>query len=183
MRLTESVFLIGFSGSGKSTVGRLLAGQCRARFVDVDELIAKREGKTIPEIFTERGERSFRCIEARTIREMIDSNTRPIVAALGGGAFQSRSSRDLIASAGTSVYLSCSQRELARRLAGNDDRPLLDVRRAGQSRRDARLVRIRHLLAERKPAYESADIRVSSTGRTPEEVVRRIVTKLEQSYG
>ena len=183
MRLTESVFLIGFSGSGKSTVGRLLAGRCRVRFVDVDQLIAKREGKTIPEVFTERGERSFRSIEARTIREVIDSSTRPIVAALGGGAFQSRSNRDLIASAGTSVYLSCSQRELARRLAGNDDRPLLNVRRAGQSRRDAKSARIKDLLTRRKPAYERADIRVSTTGRTPEEVVRRIVAKLEQSYG
>ena len=180
MRLSRSVFLIGFSGSGKTTVGRLLARECRAEFVDTDELIAQRCRMSVTEIFRRKGERFFRDREVGVIAELIEHGGGPLVVALGGGALVSPRNQVRVAEAGTVVYLSCAMRQLYARLKRLTDRPLLAVApNPGQTIRQARLEAIGRLLDARKPGYLTAGIRISTTSLTVEQTVSKLLRKLE----
>ncbi|MBU8933157.1 MAG: shikimate kinase [candidate division Zixibacteria bacterium] len=178
----HNIFLIGFSGSGKSTVGSLLARTVRATFLDSDSLIEECFGKSISRIFSEEGENTFREAESDVISEVMTvANTRRVIA-LGGGAFQTRGNRQMIMDHDSLViYLSCSVRELYRRLTNNTDRPLLQARlRPGESKRQALQRQIATLLNRRRKQYSLADITVSTTNRSPVEVSRFILNKIKE---
>jgi shikimate kinase len=179
MSRRKNTYLIGFSGSGKSVLGRLLAQRRKARFYDTDTLIERRCGKEISRIFMEDGEQRFRRAEAEIISELAEDSPSPKVIALGGGAFQSRQNRAIIRQSGIVVYLSCPVGELYRRLKNKTDRPLLDGRRAkGRTSRQALIRRIRQLLDSRKRNYLQADIRVSTANKSIDETVTEVVRKL-----
>ncbi|MEW6050923.1 MAG: shikimate kinase [Candidatus Zixiibacteriota bacterium] len=174
-----SLFLVGFSGSGKTTVGKMLAHRCKIPFIDTDTQIARRAGKSIKDIFAEHGESYFRKLESTVIRDLTTSKVRKIVA-LGGGAYQNRVNRQLIDRAGIIIYLSCSVRELYRRLSRHTDRPLLRAAQKGGSEpRHVQMHRIKKLLSTRIHAYHMANIRVSTTGKTVKEIVVQIERKLK----
>lgn len=178
------VFLTGFSGSGKSTIGRLVARRLGMRFVDVDEEIERATGHTVPELFEARSERSFRELEKKTVRRIIGESTRPTVVALGGGALMHQAVAQAVEKRGTLVYLSCAIRELYRRLKGVSDRPLLRVRpRADETPRGARLRRISTLLNKRLPGYRRATIILSTSRRTPEKAARVLESRLRREFG
>ncbi|MCP4685993.1 MAG: AAA family ATPase, partial [bacterium] len=122
------VYLTGFSGSGKTTVGKLLAKSMKCRFIDVDLLVEERSGMSISEIFRLKGEGGFRTLEQKAIVDIRNNADHDLVVALGGGALQSPDIRKLVLGDGQTAYLSCSARELYRRLNPADDRPLLYVR-------------------------------------------------------
>ena len=184
MKYPRHIFLIGFSGSGKSSVGPLLAKRLGVDYVDTDSLIEKRVKKSISEIFAHKGEAAFRKLERDAIEKLVIRKARPRVISLGGGACQDRRNRRLIESAGITVYLRCAIPELYRRLKQHSDRPLLRVRnRAGETPREATLRRIRSMLDKRRCNYESADIVVSTTSRTPVQAARETVRKLEAFDG
>jgi shikimate kinase len=166
------VFLIGFSGSGKSTVGRMLAQKLGYLFIDTDESVTRKERMSIPEIFVEKGEAYFRMQETAAIRHAIAKGRQSIIA-LGGGAFTRKDNLRLIQPAGTVVYLSCSAREIHRRLRTTSDRPLL-------AKEGPRLEKITSLLATRKRAYAKADMTISTTRHNPSEVVKSIMGKLRR---
>src|SRR5215217_1251232 len=110
-----SVFLIGYRGSGKSTVGRRLADRLWQSFHDSDELVVKQAGMTIKEIFAAEGEAGFRDRESAVVRElaMLDDH----VVALGGGAVLRQQNRDALKAAGHKViYLRCEPQELLKRI-------------------------------------------------------------------
>lgn len=173
--------LIGFSGSGKSTVGPLLAKKLGLRFVDVDTLIAREYGATIPNIFAREGERAFRRLESRMIGRTLSGVKKAAVIALGGGAFISNENRSLILDNSTVIWLSCSVREIHRRLRGGNNRPLLNVSpQTGQTMREARLRQIAALLSKRLPTYRYANIRVATTNRTTQQVVSEILRQLRR---
>jgi len=156
----KHIVLIGFSGSGKSTVGPLLAAGLRVSFVDVDQLIERQAGCTISEIFRRGGEKTFRRMEQETIESILNRHR----------AFD----KALV------VYLSCSRREIYRRLRGKWDRPLLNVRpKTGQTMRQARLARIGCLLDRRLTNYRRADLIFSTTSRSP----RQTATRLQHLIG
>jgi len=181
MKNTSLIFLVGFSGSGKSTVGPLLAKRRRVRFVDIDDMIERTSGMSIAEMFRTQGEPAFREAERAVLRDSIALCGGEAVIALGGGAFVGRENRRLIGESGVSVYLSCAERELYRRLSGKDDRPLLNVRpKTGETLRQARLRRIAGLLARRRRYYEMSEVIVSTTNRTAHEVVYEIERKIER---
>ena len=176
-----TVFLIGFSGCGKSTIGPRLARRLKARFYDTDAMIEQRTARKINEIFREDGEATFRALESETIRRLVSRSQRKVIA-LGGGAFSHRTNRALIKKSGVVVvYLSCPVRELYRRLQHLSDRPLLDGRpAAGETMRQAKLRRIAELLENRKDAYRQAHLRVSTANKTVAACVAQVYRKVKQ---
>ncbi|HWR81709.1 MAG TPA: shikimate kinase [Candidatus Deferrimicrobium sp.] len=173
------IFLAGFSGSGKSTIGPRLARRLKTDFYDADALIERRAGKSISRIFEDNGEPKFRKLESETIAKLAGSLHNRAVIALGGGALRNRTTERIVREHGLLVYLSCPVRELARRLMNAGNRPLL---RAEGGRRKAAtstlLDRIARLLKQRRPGYERADIRVSTAHKTVNESVHELVLKL-----
>ncbi len=148
LKRTPGIFLVGFMGSGKSTVGRALAEELGWGFCDLDEDIEKREGMSINEIFDTRGEAEFRKAETAALRERVRSVEcgKPCVIALGGGTFLSDENFEMISGNGVSVWLDCPFSTVERRLAGNPHRPLA---------RDPE--KLRELFALRRAGYERAD--------------------------
>ena len=151
------VFLSGMMGSGKSTVGRLLAEQEGARFVDLDARIAEREGSSIEALFSARGEAEFRRLEIEEMARLLDEP--PSVVALGGGTVTDVVTRRRLLREGVLITLTAPVSELAARLERTRDRPLL-------ARGDASEV-LAELLARRADAYAECHGRVDTAGRSP----------------
>jgi shikimate kinase len=156
-------------GSGKSTVGRLLARRLGYRFVDVDERIESRAGMSIREIFAAEGEEAFRRLESETLEDL--AGEERIVAAAGGGAPVPVRNREFFAGAAASFYLEVSFEEFLRRTGSDPARPLLQ-RGTGE---------LRSLYEQRRPVYESLGRRIPTEGRTPEEIVEEILRVLGRS--
>ncbi len=173
------VYLIGFAGSGKSTVGRLLAKRLGWIFIDTDMLIEHTIKMSIGELFAQHGETSFRVLETSVIREVAQNPRRPAVVALGGGAVTRTVNRRLLKRSGTVVYLSCPVRELYRRLKRQHTRPLLESGNPrGVHTRKVLMARIKILLDERKRYYGTADVRVSVAGKTPARIAAELQKRL-----
>src|SRR5437899_9616444 len=120
------VYLLGFMGSGKTTVGELLARELGWPFIDLDAVIEAGQGTTIRQIFEQAGEPFFRQIEHAALTEA--SKTRPAVIALGGGTFAQKANFEFIRSTrGPTLWLDCSPAEWRRSCAHIDNRPLLLV--------------------------------------------------------
>lgn len=168
------IFLTGFMGVGKSTIGSALAKELGWGFIDTDKIVTKTAGISIPEIFSERGEAGFRSLEAAAV-EAACAMPRTVVA-LGGGAVLDPVSLKKIQSAGDLVFLSAGLESLQGRLAKSGlSRPLL----AGLDAH-AQKERIQSLLAVRAPIYESARHRIETDGLAPDEVARRIVASVRK---
>jgi len=166
-----NVYIIGFMGSGKSTVGRLLAERMGMEFIDTDELIEKKTEISIEELFKRFGEDFFREIEARILFEV--SKTLGVVVACGGGVVLGDENMRLLRSTGIIVYLHVSIEELVKRLANDDKRPLLQV--------DNKVQVIRSLYSTRLPLYmKYADIIVDNTRKRPKDVVREIFDEIRR---
>jgi len=177
------VYLIGFSASGKSTVGRLLAKRMKRRFMDVDSRIERQTGMKIPEIFRKQGERAFRKMEQSVVSKIYHSSDRNLVIALGGGAFQNPLIRKMVREDGVTVYLSCSAREIYRRLRLASNRPMLEVKpRAGETLARARKRCIHNLLQRRRANYLRADLKVSTTSKSPSEAVGELQRVIRRYY-
>jgi len=166
------IYLIGFSGSGKSAIGARLAAKLKRWFIDTDKETAARFKASIPSVFEHCGERAFRREETSVIKRIAQIEP-PAVVALGGGSIERMSNRRLMQRSGIVIYLRCSLRELCRRLRDADNRPLL---RAGKSR----LTTIQKILVRRKPIYETADITVSTTHHTVGVIVDNIAERLAE---
>ena len=157
------IFLLGFMGSGKSTVGKLLAEQLRWPFIDLDTVIEGGQGLTIRAIFENSGEAFFRQVERAALTEV--SKSEPAVIALGGGTFAQPENVEFIREVrGVTVWLDCPPDVLRRRCEGMDNRPLF---------RDAES--FDRLLQERLSFYRLADFRVATEGRNPREVAEDIL--------
>jgi len=160
-----TVVLTGFMGTGKTRVGQELARRFGRPFIDTDELIERTEGRPISEIFARQGEPYFRTVERRAVAQAVAAGDA--VIATGGGAISDPENLARLKAAGPIVCLVASPEViLARTEAEGDIRPLL---KAGSPRQ-----RIRELLAERAPAYASADLTVDTSSRSVEEVVTEI---------
>ncbi|HUN94185.1 MAG TPA: shikimate kinase [Burkholderiaceae bacterium] len=162
----ESIVLVGMMGSGKSTVGRHLARACGFAFVDCDKELERRSGVTISTIFELEGEAGFRQREAKLLAELA---VRPrTVLATGGGAVLLPENRRALREHGLVIYLDASADELARRVARDGSRPLLQVADPRQ--------RIRDLLLVRVPLYrEAAHLTFRSGASNPTRLVERIL--------
>ncbi|HUY15303.1 MAG TPA: shikimate kinase [Terriglobia bacterium] len=158
------IFLLGFMGSGKSTVGQLLAVRIGWPFIDLDQRIEAGQGLTIREIFEGAGEPFFRKIEHAALTEA--AKTEPAVIALGGGTFVQPANLDFIReSGGATIWLDCGLEELRRRCEGMSNRPKF---------RDAQSVA--ELYDQRLPYYRLAEYRVATESAGPQEVVEQILS-------
>jgi shikimate kinase len=157
----ERLVLVGFMGSGKSTVGSLVAQALGFEFRDMDAWIEARAGLSLPQIFAERGEDGFRAEELALARE-IQGLPRLVVAA-GGGAFTQPETRAALASGAFTVFLRCDLATALQRIRFDGSRPLAVSRE-----------RIGALFAERQPSYRLADFEVNAAA-PPEAVAREIV--------
>lgn len=170
------IFLTGFSGSGKSTIGPLLANSLGYEFVDLDQAIENKAGKTVARIFDEDGEKFFRNLEMMTLQALVAKNN--MVVSLGGGVLENDQSYTLIQKSGTMIYLKSPIRTLARRLFNKTDRPLLKGNQGQKLSREEIEEKIAAILARREPRYESAAITVQTDikriGSTVEELTRKI---------
>ncbi len=179
MKLHSHIFLIGFSGSGKSTVGRLLSEKLNCSFVDIDKRIESKSRKTIPDIFKHDGEKAFRKLEFAAIKILFAKKSTPKVVAMGGGAFENRATRLLISENGISVWLKCSVSEIYERLRKHSDRPKLASKKEISSAKDLK-GKIKELLLKRKNNYARADLRVITSDKTANRVTLEIILKLKK---
>ena len=120
LRVMVNIYLVGFMGAGKTSIGEPLAAKLGAHFVDLDERLAGRFGCTISEVFVDRGEAFFRAAETEELKEVALETGH--VVATGGGAFASEENRRIIETSGVSVYLEVPWAALGRRLAGDNGR-------------------------------------------------------------
>lgn len=148
-----NIILTGFMGVGKSSIGREVAARTGRPFVDLDDLIVARAGKSIPEIFAQDGEPAFRALEAALCREMGEPAGR--VVAVGGGAVVDPANRAALARGGALICLDAEPETLIRRIGDDANRPML----AG----DDRPARVRQLLARRADAYTAIPAHLDTT--------------------
>jgi shikimate kinase len=151
LKQTPGIYLVGFMGSGKSTVGRHLAHRLGWSFFDIDAEIERAENMPIAEIFAARGEAEFRRIEAEMAGQHVRwiARGRPAVVALGGGAFAVPATQQLLRENGVTVWLDCPFETVARRVAQDPSRPLA---------RDPE--QFQALYLARRDSYSLADVRI-----------------------
>jgi shikimate kinase len=168
-----NIILCGFMGTGKTTVGRIIAAQLGWRFADTDRLIERSTGQTVAAIFADQGEAAFRARERQLCQEI--SGWRRVVVATGGGIVLDPANREALIGAGLAVCLEAPAEEIARRLERSRARPLL----AGPDR----LARIRDLLESRADAYAALPHRVNVAGRGADDVAAEIIRLWRNTSG
>ncbi len=163
----DKVYLVGFMGSGKSTIARALAARLRWQSEDIDDLIERRERRTIAEIFAKQGEPYFRSVE-REILKLLQP-LRHVVVATGGGTFADPENRAAINMDGVSVWIDLPLADLLHRIPLDGRRPL------AASRAD-----LERLYAARTDTYRLAHLRVNASRSSAPAIVDRIIDSLNQ---
>lgn len=164
----ENIVLIGFMGTGKSSIGRLLAAKLGFQLLDTDHLIVQRAGMEIPEIFASHGEAHFRDLETAAL-ESLRARSRCIIAT-GGGVVVRDANRALLRELGFVVALSANEEVIFERVSRNSRRPLLQTE-------DPRAT-VQRLLAERRPLYaEAAQLTVDTSHLTHAQIAGEIIEK------
>jgi shikimate kinase len=166
LKRTPGIYLVGFMGCGKSTVGRALADELGWSFFDLDDEIEGGSGSTISEIFDTQGEPMFRTLEAAALAKRVKAVQagHPQVIALGGGALMNDRNFELVSNHGVVVWLDAPFDLIEKRVAAESHRPLA---------RDAE--KLRELFEIRRPRYALADFRVEAPEEETIATVRRIL--------
>lgn len=166
LKRTPGLYLVGFMGSGKSAVGRLLADELGWSFADIDEDIEKSQGITISEIFDRSGEQAFRGIEREALRNRLREVEcgKPMVLALGGGAFVDAENRKMLEERGVTVWLDCPFPRINARVKDQTHRPLA---------RDPE--KFLQLFDDRRDVYSKAEHRIEADTDDPAAIVAEIL--------
>ena len=166
----KNVILVGYRGTGKTTVARQLAVQLGWQAVDADDAIEKLAGKTIKEIFADDGEATFRDLESQVVKELTSGDDQ--VLAMGGGAILRATNRNVMRENGLVFWLTADAETLFPRIIGD---PSTNARRPNLTSAGG-IREIENLLAERQDAYRAAaHHEIDTIGRSPEEVVTAIM--------
>jgi shikimate kinase len=158
---TRRFFLVGFMGSGKTTVGQAVAERLGLPFVDLDRWIEARSGRSVPEIFSLEGEEGFRKRESEALAEVVSQNDEGVIAT-GGGAFTVEANRILMKKSGTVVWLDVPAEELLLRI-GAGSRPLWTTPEE-----------VRRLHERRRSIYREADHHLDLSNAEPPEAAERL---------
>jgi shikimate kinase len=161
----DKLYLIGFMGAGKTTLGRRLGRRLGWRVEDLDELIEARELQSIAQIFRERGEAHFRAVEREILRSLLP--IRHLVVATGGGTFVDPDNRAAMLADGTVVWLDLPFSRVIERVPTDGRRPLATDRATLET-----------LYAARRSAYQEAHLRVESTAGRPDALVEQVLDRL-----
>ncbi|MEX0649255.1 MAG: shikimate kinase [Balneolaceae bacterium] len=172
--LSRPIFLCGMMGSGKSTIGKIMAHKTGLHFQDLDHIIEDGEKMSIPEIFSKRGETYFRKTEEFWL--IHNSQTLRGILALGGGSLQHQQLVDHIKMYGWLIFLDSSSSVLYNRLKKSKNRPMLS---AGDDLKK----RIDTLLEKRRPFYEQAHITIKTDSLKKNEIVTELINKIKLYEG
>ena len=164
-RQIHNLALIGFMGTGKTSIGRLVAEHLHFDFVDTDELIESSTGKTITEIFSQQGEPAFRQLEVRVVEELA-ARTRTVIST-GGGLPVNPANLTSLKQHALVVCLWASPEKIFERVRNQNHRPLLHDPEP--------LAKIRALLTAREPFYRAADVLVNTELRSAREVTLQVI--------
>jgi len=169
--MKSSIALIGFMGTGKTVVGKVLAKKLGKEFVELDSLIERKAGKTIPEIFQQGGEVAFRELEIEVTKEV--SRKKNVVIACGGGIVLNKINIDRLSQECLIVYLTASPGVILKRTSvDKNERPLLKAA--------SKALTIKELLRFRKPFYERvANIKINTSKLDIDSVVEQIISKVK----
>ncbi len=171
--MKRHVLLIGLPGSGKSAVGRLVAEQLQAGFVDIDAIVERREGRPITMIFAEKGEAAFREMERKEVETALAGE--PAVIAPGGGWAAQPGAIDAAKPHALVIYLHARPETATQRAAPEGTRPAL----SGEDP----VERMRLLQKEREPFYRSAHAEVETDRKSPPQVANEVVRLAQSSAG
>lgn len=163
----KAVFLIGFMGCGKTTVGRMLGERLCLPVIDTDEEIVRRANETIPAIFERYGEAYFRHLETECLQSIPTENT---IITTGGGIVTRKQNINWMKEKGIVIYLKCDLDCLFSRIQQDANRPLANMKPKGE---------IRTLFEKRKSQYEEAHICIDTTNLSPDQVVGEIVRSIK----
>lgn len=165
------IILIGFMGVGKTTIGKIIAKKLKLNFVDMDNYIEKREGKSISKIFEEYGEQHFRELESESLKDLIKSDN--IVISTGGGIVTTKENSDILKKEKIVIFLDANTQTILNNLYKEiDKRPLLSNSNNVEST-------ISNLLNERYEKYNSiCDIKIDINEKNIEEVVSQILVNI-----
>jgi shikimate kinase len=170
------IYLTGFMGSGKSTIGPILANTLGYAFADVDRVIEQRTGKSVREIFAEDGEKNFRELERQALEEL--STREHHIVSLGGGSLTDARNFELVQRSGILIYLYSSQEHLVKRLQHKTDRPTLVDEEGELLPVDQLRERVRQLYHARSPIYAQAHLTIHTddqkVGKSVDEIVKKL---------
>lgn len=161
----KNIYIVGFMGTGKTVVGKELAKRKKLHFVDLDELIELKEGRSIPDIFSKKGEAYFRRIEKKVLKEVASENK--FVVSCGGGIVIDDENIKIMKGSGVIFCLKASPAVILKRIKGSSCRPLLNV--------DNPKEKIELLLKLRSPYYAKASQSINTSKLSVSEVVREVL--------
>ena len=161
----KTIVLTGMMGTGKTSIGNMLAQQILCEFIDLDEQIENSENLSVSEIFEKFGEKYFRDKEAKTIKEVFAPEN--MVISLGGGTFENPEIREFLLNNAEVVYLETSAQTIFDRIKNNSSRPLLKDR--------MNIETINQILTSRKENYKLATYSIITDNKTIEDVVLEII--------
>ncbi|MGG1479844.1 shikimate kinase [Bacillus smithii] len=163
----KPVFLIGFMGAGKTTIGQALCARLNKPVYDTDQMIERKYGKSISQIFELYGEQEFRKMETALLKEITEKSG---IITTGGGIILTNENREWMKKTGDVIFLQCDFSSLWERLEGDHTRPLVYHRKKDE---------VESLYKKRLPLYlESATIMIDTTDKTVEETVDEIIRRL-----
>jgi shikimate kinase len=163
---SSNIILVGFPGTGKSTVGKLIASRLGWRFMDTDLYIEAQQGQSISVMFAEQGEAFFRNLESQAIKEILSGKDQ--VVATGGGAVLAASNREQMLAGGFVVALTASAEVIIQRVSSDQSRPLL------QGNLEEKVLTI---MEQRKHAYDFAHELVDTSNLSSEDIAELILAK------
>jgi len=159
----QNILLIGFMGAGKSTIGERLSRLSGWDYVDLDRMIEEHAGCSINEIFSLRGEESFRDMETLALQSLVGQKKK--IIATGGGIVGRADNWDLMNRIGPTIYLKVSWNTVIKRISGCSKRPLI---------KNTDLANVENLFIRRLPLYERADKIVIAEKKSPDSIAREI---------
>jgi shikimate kinase len=166
----RAIYLTGFMGSGKTTIGRALSEKLGIPVIDTDEMIEKKAGKTIPAIFADEGEECFRKYEQEILKQL---PTNDVIITTGGGMVISKENLSWMKKHGNVIFLSCSLDIIFQRLQSDTNRPLFSQNKE----------KMKELYEKRLPYYLEAAFTIDTSHKSVEEIVEDIVRMIKKQEG
>ena len=168
----KNLVLTGFMGTGKTTVGYILASSLKRTLIDTDQMIEEKTGLTVSQIFEQHGESYFRDLESEEILKLKQNRPGSLVIATGGGAVLRGHNLKILSENGIIIALTASPCAILRRISKTNQRPLL----AGEGAAE----KIKTKLLEREQYYRHCSFQLDTTGRTPQQVAREIIASIKK---
>lgn len=170
--ISKPIVLIGMMGVGKTTFGKKLSAKLNLPFYDLDHEIEGAIGHSVSWIFENAGEEEFRKLEANKLQEILTG--KPMILALGGGAFLSERNRDLIKKSSISIWLKASAETIFQRVSYRKDRPLLE-------KEGDKMELIQNMMIDRDPIYSLADYSIYTDKGSHKDIIENILKEINNS--